>query len=304
MVHHIRRESGENRRLSELMGLAPTQARDAAEASVERIRERFDIGYFSKLAGVSVGREPEKAVSLSCEVRDATLEVIKSFERLGYDVGALGRGYQRDLGYGKRFTDAVEIGGDSTPQDIVDTVSSKTKVVWGSLRKEVGLQAQARAAQDKKPILAEDVEKRVFAELVKVWAKRPDEILLGGRVEDLRSSIGLRTLAALEERFIRQDRRGSESAMHSAYFWAERAYWLTKHSIAKLMNLPEYAGVSGELLGLGRDYEERLGGQGLARNLPTEMTVGDAGWDVIAPALDVTRKTWAQIKKLTDASER
>jgi hypothetical protein len=97
------------------------------------------------------------------------------------------------------------------------------------------------------------------------------------------------------------DSRGAEDAMPKAYAWAERAYSLTKHGIRQMGLRPEYAVHTEALDELGLKYENELGDQRLAVNAAA-INIGDMGWEVIRPAEEVTRNTWAEIKKIIPKS--
>jgi len=286
--------------LEEIRAVGATTAREEAVRSVDYVRERFGVEEITRLAREKMkGGEAATAASMVSELRQVTVESLQLFKRRGYSVDAIGRAYEESVG------DASFRGGDispdSIPDDFVDTVIGSTDTAWGSLRESVGLQAQANALRNHvKPDGRKSPEAALLEEMRRVWSDSAKESVLGGRIEELRSGIGLRTLAALEERYRGLDSRGHEDAMPKAYMWAERAYWLTKHSIDNLRHHTRYSGEWNSLSGLGSAYEEALGDRGLASAGAGEVSIEAQGWDVIRLTVEQTAKAWERIKGLIE----
>ena len=246
--------------------------------------------------------DAESAKALSSELRGVTSEAIMAFGRLGYDVKGLGRAYERALGGGD-FSGAERISEGATVRDVADAVVSSTENAWGGLKALVGSQAEANAAKRLTGAKTlQEPEERVMSEMQKVWGESAREkVRLGGRVEELRSGVGLRTLSALLARYYKADGKGRQEAMPKAYVWAERAYWLTKHTVQGLFRQPENAPKAARLREIGESYEEALGGPYLAAPGASAFTSGEAGWDVIHKTAAATSESWKSLKNALEA---
>jgi len=234
-----------------------------------------------------------QGVGIAIEIRDLTLECIQMFQSRGFELRKIGFDYERALGYG-HFREAALITEDQMPADVVDTVLRRTEEAWTQLREEVTAQGEARR-QDmaSNPEPEETLNQRIERSMKSVWiARRPR---LGNRVEDFRSGIGLRTLAALEEKYRRQDSEGSEQALPKAYRWVERAYWLTKKSIRAMSMSPYFSANSHQLVEIGAQYESDLGDSEPGKGM--RIDVEQRNWPFIATFLETTSQTWNEIKK-------
>jgi hypothetical protein len=286
-------------RLDELLKRTVSGIGETAAVQVDRLRERVGVAEVSELIREAAGRgDLESAKAMSSELRAVTSESILAFGRMGYEVKGVGGAYERALGGGD-FSGAEAVSPDAAPRDVADAVVKSTENAWGGLRALVGSQAEAKAGKRLTGSQGmQEPDARVMSEMRKVWDETSKEnVRLGGRVEDLRSGIGLRTLSALVARYYKSDSDGLEDAMPKAYVWAERAYWMTKHTVQGLFQRPEYAGRAADLREIGESYEERLGGPYLAAPGASEFTSGEAGWDVVKAALWVTSDAWRRLKQ-------
>lgn len=288
-------------RFDTILDSSVSLAKDTAERDVRRLQEHFDIAGVSKVAREALRKEDyELASALAYSLKGVTKDSIMFFGRRGYDVGSLGKQYEEAVG-GLGFSGS-EISPDASCIDAVEAVLGQTDKTWDSLLSSVGSQAQTRAAkrvgalQPGAPVKLKLEEERVIHDMKEVWGKAAEESVLGNRLEDLRSGLGLRTLAALEARYKGMEYSGSEEAMPKGYLWAQRAYWLTKHTIQKLIDRPEYRNQRGDLKEIGLDYNRRMGDQYLSAPGAEDIVVGDSGWVIVQPLIKATADAWAKIK--------
>ncbi|MBD3389144.1 MAG: hypothetical protein GF416_08625 [Candidatus Altiarchaeales archaeon] len=275
------------------LGEGVRQARALAEGEVTALHERFGLSDVFEVAGESSKRgDFETAFDAVRAVRAVTSEAVAFFAERGYEVRDVGREYERRLG-DSQFREAEAITPDMAPADLVDTVLSESGRAWDRLRSSVGSQAETGSAEmisNPKPVWS--LGDAVLSELTHTWDKTSDAMISGGRVEDLRSGLGLRTLAALQARYSNLDARGSADALPRAEAWAHRAYSLTKLSVDHLIRRHEGSPAEDALKGVGAAYEGWLGDAFLGAPGASEISQTDSPWDVIRTTVRCTSTAW------------
>ncbi len=285
-------------KIGEVLGAGVTKAGEDAAEGVLRLLDRYAVKEAGVFATAAADRgDVEAARGLVLEMRAATGEALLLYKRRGYGVEKVGAAYERALG-ASDFRGAEAFGGEAGPAEVVRAVIHETGKAWTGLAECVRRRAQADAASRVAGTRRPSPEEKVVEGLASVWEMESKDMVLGGRMEELRSGLGLRTLAALTARYSSLEKRGRAEGMPKAYLWAERAYWLTKHGIRYLAGLPGNSAQAEGLGRLGAEYEESLGASGLARESGGAVGVGDEGWDVVHKAGDFTAETWAKIKAL------
>lgn len=275
-----------------------TKAGEDAVKGVLELMDRYavkDVGVFA--TGAAGRGDVEAAKGLVSEMRAATTEALLLYRRRGYAVEKVGAAYERALG-APDFRGAEAFGGEAEPAEVVSAVIGETGKAWTGLTECVKRQAQAAAASRVEGTRKAQPEEKVTEELAEVWAMESKDMVLGGRMEELRSGLGLRTLAALTARYSTLEKKGRGEGLPKAGLWAERAFQMTKHSIRYLIGLPGNSAQADELTRLGADYEKRLGGPRLGMESDGDVMVGDTGWDLVHLACEVTGKTWGKMKAL------
>jgi len=300
-IERRRHRPVENQIPQEILGGEITRVRDSAEREVAKARERFDVDGVSTLAKEALsGGDPRLALSLASDLKAATRDTIKLFKMRGFDVDALGKSYEDAIGGGKFEGSAIPA--DASHIEVVEAALSETAKAWGGLSEAVGTQAQSRALKRMDnlapgaPANLKTEEERVIRDMITVWQRSADETILGGRIEDLRSGLGLRTLAALEGRYMGMEYSGSDEAMPRGYLWAQRAYWLTKHALKRMMDRPEHRNKRESLYEIGLEYNSRMGDQYLSAPGAMDIEVGDTSWTVVQPLIKATADAWTKIK--------
>lgn len=262
---------------------------DRAAAAVDKLRNRYGIDVLLKQAGkIAEGGGVKDARGLVEDMTELTRESILALEDRGYRLDQVKEEYGTALS---------TMPADAESFEAIGQIASATGKAWGRIADTVFEQAKDKALgtiTHPKPLWTTDDE--ITQEMNRVWLKSSERVLAGGRLEDLRSSLGLRTLAALETRFRHQDAEGKNEALPKAYEWARRAYDRTKVGIKHLAGM--YADSKGPLNIIGDEYEKHLGRTDLARDTVYPTLSGLEPWDVIWTTVAHTKNAWEEAKRI------
>jgi hypothetical protein len=298
-IHYMAQRQRTTRQIVpvEIMDAGGSRAKDSAGKDVQALCVRLGISEAASLALEAARREDVESVrGIVSDLRHVTSEAISLYSRRGFSVQDVGLGYERALG-DRNFAGAEAFGESSTISDVASAAVSATTAAWMGLESAVGSQSQTRVIAKARGLRGKkEPEAAVIDEMREVWRLKAEELARGGRVEEVRSGLGLRTLNALLGRYRSADARGRDDAAPKAYMWAERAYWLTKHTVSQLFRITPQK--SAELKQIGLDYEVALGDSGLAGSSGGRIAVGAGGWEVVGVAQEETAKAWRRMKGL------